>query len=217
MAWQDTMVTMLRVVIDDMGSNPTYSDSRLEEVIVVAANLTKQDVDFDSDYTIGVTDLSISPDPTTSPDNAFINLVTLKSACLLANSEYKTCTNYAISVRDGSAAIDKRGVAAAKKEWRDSICKDYNIIVSNTTGVGEKRNFVRSHYRNETDLEEIVCIDDDIDEQYASKMKYLYKFESQQHRYYFRSDVLRAFHSDFQSTKKGKHFIEQFKIVDIYA
>ena len=126
MAWQDTMIIMLRVVIDDMGSNPTYSDSRLEEVIVVAANLTKQDVDFDSDYTIGVTDLSISPDPTTSPDNAFINLVTLKSACLLANSEYKTCTNNAISVRDGSAAIDKRGVAAAKKEGRDSICKDYN-------------------------------------------------------------------------------------------
>ena len=126
MAWQDTMVTMLRVVIDDTGSNPVYSDSRLEEVIVVAANLTKQDVDFDSDYTIGVTDLSISPDPTTSPDNAFINLVTLKSACLLANSEYKTCTNNAISVRDGSPSIDKRGVAAAKKEWRDSICKDYD-------------------------------------------------------------------------------------------
>ena len=57
----------------------------------------------------------------------------------------------------------------------------------------------------------------DIDEQYASKMKYLYKFESQQHRYYFRSDVLRAFHSDFQSAKKGKHFIEQFKVVDMYA
>jgi len=125
MAWQDTMVTMLRVVIDDMGSDPTYSDSRLEEVIVVAANLTKQDVDFDSDYTIGVTDLSISPDPTTAPDNAFINLVTLKSACLLANSEYKTEANNAISIRDGSASIDKRGVAAAKKEWRDSICKDY--------------------------------------------------------------------------------------------
>ena len=126
MAWQDTMIIMLRVVIDDMGSNPTYSDSRLEEVIVVSANLTKQDVDFNNDYTIGVTDLSIDPDPTTSPtDNAFLNLVTLKAACLLANSEYKTEANNAISIRDGSAAIDKRGVAAAKKDWKDSICKDY--------------------------------------------------------------------------------------------
>ena len=51
-----------------------------------------------------------------------------------------------------------------KDRYIESIGKDYNIIVSNTTGVGEKRNFVRSHYRNETDLEEIVCIDDDIDE-----------------------------------------------------
>jgi len=126
MAWQDTMVIMLRVIIDDMGSNPTYSDSRLEEVLVVSANLTKQDIDFANDYTIGVTDSTITPDPTDTPDNGFINLVTLKAACLLANSEYKTEANNAISVRDGSASIDKRGVAAAKKDWKDSICKDYD-------------------------------------------------------------------------------------------
>ncbi len=125
MAWQDTMVTMLRVVIDDMGSNPTYSDSRLEEILVVSAKLTKKDVDFTNDYTIGVTDSTISPDPVSSSDNAFVNLVTLKAACLVANSEFKTEANNAISVRDGSAAIDKRGVAAAKKDWRDSICNDY--------------------------------------------------------------------------------------------
>lgn len=125
MAWQDTMVTMLRVVIDDGGNNPTYSDSRLEEVLVVSASLTQKDVDFASTYTIGVTDLTIDPDPVTGSDYAFINLVTLKAACLLANSEFKTEANSAISVRDGSAAIDKRGVAAAKKEWRDNICNDY--------------------------------------------------------------------------------------------
>ena len=39
---------------------------------------------------------------------------------------------------------------------------DYNIIVSNTKGICEKRNFIRYYYRNETDLEEIMCIDDDI-------------------------------------------------------
>jgi len=126
MAWQDDMVTMLRVVIDDNGSNPEYSNSRLEEVIVVAATMTKKDVDFDNNYTISVSSVTISPDPVTSSDNAFINLVTMKSACLLANSEYKTEAGRAITVRDGSSAIDNKGVAAAKKGWRDSICEDYS-------------------------------------------------------------------------------------------
>ena len=125
MAWQDTMVIMLRVIIDDMGSSPTYSDSSLEEILVVSAKLTKKDVDFANDYTIGVTDSTITPDPVSSSDDAFVNLVTLKAACLVANSEFKTEANNAISVRDGSAAIDKRGVAAAKKDWRDTICSDY--------------------------------------------------------------------------------------------
>jgi len=125
MAWQDDIVTMLRVVVDDTGSNPLYSDSRLEEVIVVAAHMTKTDVDFDNDYTVSISDVTISPDPVGRGDNAFLNLVTLKAACLLANSEYKTEAGRAISIRDGSSAIDQRGVAAAKKSWRDSICEDY--------------------------------------------------------------------------------------------
>jgi hypothetical protein len=51
-----------------------------------------------------------------------------------------------------------------KEEYITYTGPQYNYIVSNTKGVGEKRNFVRSYYRDETDLEEIVCIDDDIDD-----------------------------------------------------
>jgi len=56
----------------------------------------------------------------------------------------------------------------------------------------------------------------DIDKEYHTKVKSLKKFESQQDRYYFRDDVLRSFHSDFQSAKKKKHYVEQFKILDLY-
>ena len=56
----------------------------------------------------------------------------------------------------------------------------------------------------------------DIDKEYHTKVKSLKKFESQQDRYYFRDDVLRSFHSDFQSAKKRKHCVEQFKILDLY-
>ena len=56
----------------------------------------------------------------------------------------------------------------------------------------------------------------DIEEEYDIKLEALKKFESQQHRYYFREDVIRSFHSDCQSAKKGKHYIEQFKVLDLY-
>jgi LmbE family N-acetylglucosaminyl deacetylase len=56
----------------------------------------------------------------------------------------------------------------------------------------------------------------DIDAEYHTKVKSLKKFESQQERYYFKDDALRAFHSDFQSAKKRKHYVEQFKILDLY-
>jgi len=56
----------------------------------------------------------------------------------------------------------------------------------------------------------------DIDKEYHTKVKSLKKFESQQDRYYFRDDVLRSFHSDFQSAKRAKHYVEQFKILDLY-
>lgn len=56
----------------------------------------------------------------------------------------------------------------------------------------------------------------DINEQYQRKTESLKMFKSQQHRYYFREDVIRAFHSDFESAKKGKHYVEQFKILELY-
>jgi len=56
----------------------------------------------------------------------------------------------------------------------------------------------------------------DIDKEYHTKVESLKKFESQQDRYYFRDDVLRSFHNDFQSAKKKKHYVEQFKILDLY-
>ena len=56
----------------------------------------------------------------------------------------------------------------------------------------------------------------DIDKEYHTKVKSLKKFESQQERYYFKDAALRAFHSDFQSAKKRKHYVEQFKILDLY-
>ena len=56
----------------------------------------------------------------------------------------------------------------------------------------------------------------EIKNEYDRKLIYLKKFTSQQHRYYFREDVLRAFHSDFQCAKKKIHYIEKYKIIKLF-
>jgi LmbE family N-acetylglucosaminyl deacetylase len=56
----------------------------------------------------------------------------------------------------------------------------------------------------------------DINNVYDIKINSLKEFKSQSHRYYFRNDVLRAFHSDFQCSKKAIHYIEKYKIINLY-
>ena len=56
----------------------------------------------------------------------------------------------------------------------------------------------------------------DIKDIYDLKIDALNEFKSQNHRYYFRKDVLREFHSDFQCSKKGIHYIEKYKILNLF-
>lgn len=42
-----------------------------------------------------------------------------------------------------------------------------NVIITDTIGIGEKRNFIRNYYRDNTEAENIFCIDDDIDNIYV--------------------------------------------------
>ncbi len=55
-----------------------------------------------------------------------------------------------------------------------------------------------------------------VSNQYDRKMNCLKQFRSQSHRYYFRDDVLRAFHSDYQCAKKKLHYVEKYKILDLF-
>jgi hypothetical protein len=44
----------------------------------------------------------------------------------------------------------------------------------------------------------------------------LRSFKSQLHHIYFDEKVLKAFHTDFQSYKKGMYRLEEFKIKNLY-
>ena len=65
---------------------------------------------------------------------------------------------------------------------------------------------------NEWEANMYVDIDDFID----LKINILKEFKSQQYHWYFDEDVIRHFHADFQSYKKGYKFVEQYKIKQLY-
>lgn len=81
MSWQDTGITILRNLIWDNDSEVTYSDSRLEELLIVAASQIVVEIEFDTDYTVTVSTTTISPDPEDDAD--FMYFMTMKAACML--------------------------------------------------------------------------------------------------------------------------------------
>ena len=84
MTWQNEIVRMVRFLVNDIDAS-TYDDSRLEETILVAAQLLIGNIDFDRTYTVDVDTLVLSPDPTTltTKDNNFINLLAVQASCII--------------------------------------------------------------------------------------------------------------------------------------
>jgi hypothetical protein len=124
MSWQVEMVVMLRGLINDLDEE-TYTDSRLEDYLSIAAQLVLNQVSFDYTYTVDVSEKEISPDPTSVSDNAFINLVSLKAACIIVTGEYKSQAAKTVSFRNAQTALDTKGAADAKKDLMKSVCAAY--------------------------------------------------------------------------------------------
>lgn len=132
MAWQTEMVYILRhliddYIVDDDDSNATYANTRLEETILVAAQLVQTDgVEFSNTYLVDVDACTLSPDPTVgTKDNAFINLAVLKAACIIISSSYRTAASQGIRITDGPSTIDLSGKATALKDASKEMCERY--------------------------------------------------------------------------------------------
>ena len=107
MAWQDDMIMMLRVLVSDMSSTPTYSDGRMEQILVVAAQYVQMELTFDTTYTIDLTGPDISPDPTGINDDAFVNLTVMKAACITDFSTFRTqALQSGVKTRCGPVILD---------------------------------------------------------------------------------------------------------------
>ena len=127
MPWQNEMKVIVRHLVNDLDSSSyTFTDSRLEEAVLVSAQLASLEIDFDNTYAIDVDSVSLSPAPTSgNKDDSFINLVCLKTAQMLLGSELKTHSLNAISLKDGPSALDLRGIVSGLKILFDDINKKY--------------------------------------------------------------------------------------------
>ena len=124
MVWQTEMVRIVRHLINDIAAT-TYADDRLEETVLVSAQLILNYVEFDNTFTVDVDSLSLSPDPTalTTKDNAFINIVCIKAACVILSSELRTHGLNSVSISDGPSRIDMTGVVKNLQIIQQDMCQ----------------------------------------------------------------------------------------------
>jgi len=150
MTWQNEMVRILRFLIYDIDA-ATYTDARLEETILVAAQLQYTSVDFDKTYTIDVDTLVLTPDPTAATkDDWFINIVCVKAACIVLHSEAKTLAAQAYRIKDGPSSIDVGGAYKATKQLADDMCdKLARMIVDYKVGNSVAGHAVLTPYTQE--------------------------------------------------------------------
>lgn len=115
MAWEDDMVSILRVLLNDIDAT-VFSEASLTQTLLVSAMQVKQELLFLQTYTVDIEDETLVPDPTleASKDEAFTNLVVLKAACIVDRGGAALAATQAIYVKDGASAIDLRDRFKAK-------------------------------------------------------------------------------------------------------
>jgi hypothetical protein len=135
MSWNNEMVIIVRHIIGDLDTdNLLFSDSRIEESILVAAQLIHNEMEFVIDYNIEIDNGSLTPDPTSTPvspsnkDDDFIALCCLRSGLLLTNSLLRTYSLKAFSIRDGASSLDMRGVVSGLKIVNDDLTTKYEDV-----------------------------------------------------------------------------------------
>ena len=129
MSWQGQMSTVVRHLVNDVDSSAyTFSTSRIETTILVAAQLMIMNVDFNNEYEVNVEASTLSPDPTDTgtKDDPFIALACLRAACIILGSEIRKESGNAISIKDGPSAIDLRGVTQTLTVLYQDLCSKYD-------------------------------------------------------------------------------------------
>ena len=145
MSWKKEISIIVRSLSNDLDIPYKYSDNRLYQTIVVAAQFVSLDVNLPNNYVVDISPPAIAPDPTEllpEKDVIFISLVSLKAACIIDQSTYRTkAALEGIRASLGSASLSVSGQAGVWKTILDyGPCKLYDELtqhwdVANATQV----------------------------------------------------------------------------------
>jgi hypothetical protein len=129
MTWQNEITRMVRFLVNDLDAT-SYTDDRLEETILVSAQLLLDNIDFAQTYTVDVDSLVLSPDPTVDPkDNFFINTVAVKTACIILGSEAKTLAAQSYRIKDASSSIDISAAYQSVHQLYKEMCDKLDKMI----------------------------------------------------------------------------------------
>lgn len=133
MSWDTELTVIARVLINDLGDTPTFTDARLQQTIATAALMVAQEIDLGQTYTISVSPSGIiSPDPTLvgTKDDIAVVLFPLKAACIIDQNRLQGAAGNAIRIRDGDSEID---LSVGFRGFRDILefgpCNSYKILL----------------------------------------------------------------------------------------
>jgi hypothetical protein len=127
MSWKKEITIIVRTLINDVVSPYTYSDSRICQTIVIAAQYVQFDVNLHNKYSVNIVVPEITPDPVSTSDDRgslkdeiFISLVGLKTACIIDQSLFRTkAAMEGIKASLGSASLSVGGSLAGWKTILD--------------------------------------------------------------------------------------------------
>lgn len=130
--WPIEIPIIVRNLIGDISDNPSYSDIRINDLAVVAAQYVLSEVTLTKKYTINIIDKSISPDPSdpSNRDSDFISFLGLKIACLIDQSSLRTrALSAGIKTSLASAVLDIDANADSYKLLLETgPCHLYNTL-----------------------------------------------------------------------------------------
>lgn len=136
MIFSDFIVPMLRDMIGDT-ADPDYefTDIELIRKWLVGAYLVTLDANFLYPYAIDLVGLTISPDPIESspPDNDFVKLASLKTACMMERADAMRLSKAGITrVMDNDLTIQVNDTGANKiKALSVNWCAAYTDALDN--------------------------------------------------------------------------------------
>ncbi len=146
MAWQSEMVSILRIMINDMCATYKFNDNTLQKVIVASAQYVITDaaaVNFSQIYIPDIQTVSITPDPTDrdggTRDDDFVNLTLLKAGCFIDNCNMREAARKGgIAIKEWNTYADTKGVfQAALEVMKIGWCRNYDdtlfaVLVGNS-------------------------------------------------------------------------------------